>query len=261
MSQPLMGEINARDAGFMRSLITGMAIVLVSGFLVQYLLGRSSFSSPVIVHLHAVVFMGWVAITLAQAWLAAAGSRNLHRTLGGLAFVWVFFMGVAAPLATVNAVRTGRVPFFFQPQHFLLADPATLVGFLVLFGGAVALRRRPDWHGRLQVGAFMLLMGPGLGRLLPMPFLTPYAFEVAALVPVLAILIGMVRDQRVTGAVHPAWGWSIGVLLVALIAARAIAFSPAGDALYAEATISSPAAGSDGRAFPAPPPMLTSPAH
>jgi hypothetical protein len=253
MSATTIDEINADEPAFVRNMITGMAVVLLAGFLVQYLMGRSSFASPLIVHVHAVVFMVWVAITLAQAWLAASGSRALHRNLGAFAFVWVCAMGIAAPLATVNAVRMGRVPFFFQPQHFLIADPASVIGFLVLFGAAVALRRRPDWHGRLQVGAFMMLMGPGLGRLLPMPLLAPYAFEAAGVTSLVVAGIGATRDMRVNGKIHPAWGWSVGILLVSLIAARLIGLSPVGDEIYASA-ISGSNAPADGRAFPAPPP-------
>ncbi len=253
MSATTIEEINAGEPAFVRNLITGMSAVLLSGFLVQYLMGRSSFSAPLIVHLHAAVFVVWVGITLAQAWLAASGSRAMHRTLGTFAFVWVCAMGIAAPLVTVNNVRMGRVPFFFQPQHFLIADPAILIGFLVLFGAAVALRRRPDWHGRLQVGAFMMLMGPGLGRLLPMPLLAPYAFEATGAASLVVAGIGAARDMRVNGKIHPAWGWSVGILLASLVAARVIGLSPVGDEIYASA-ISGSHAPADGRAFPAPPP-------
>jgi hypothetical protein len=242
------------DLPFFLNCITDMAVVLVSGFVLNLALGRSSFGAPLIVHLHAVAFMGWVAIIVTQAWLAAGGAARLHRMLGVLAVVWMCAMAVLGPLVTIAAVRTERVPFFFQPQHLLVADPATLLGAFMLFAGAVALRKNRDWHPRLQIGAFMMLMGPGVGRIIPMPFLTPYAFEIASTIPLIAPLIGMARDKRVHGRVHPAWLWSIGLLLALLIAARGIALSPAGDAIYAAATAGSQAAGSDGRAFPPPPP-------
>jgi hypothetical protein len=175
--------------------------------------------------------------------------------LGVLAVVWMCALAVLGPLVTIAAVRTERVPFFFQPQHLLVADPAILLGAFMLFAGAVALRKNRGWHPRLQIGAFMMLLGPGVGRIIPMPFLTPYAFEIASMIPLVAPLIGMARDKRVHGRVHPAWLWSIGLLLALLVAARGIALSPAGDAIYAAATAGSQAAGSDGRAYPPPPPL------
>ena len=129
----------------------------------------------------------------------------------------------------------------------------TLLGFAGLFGAALALRRQTDWHTRLQVGAFTMLMGPGFGRILPMPFLPPYAFETAGLVALIFPIIGMLRDWRVHGRPHAAWLWSIAVLLAVTLLSRVIAFSPVGEAFYSLATPSGPMTGTDGLAFPPPP--------
>ena len=243
------------DLRFHRGMVTAMALVLVAGFVLQLAMGRSSFGAPPVVHLHALVFMGWVAIVVAQAWLAAGGQPRLHRALGGLALAWLLAMLVVGPLVTIAAVRTGRVPFFFQPQYLLLADPAILFGAAGLVIAAVGLRHDRAWHPRLQIGAFMMLMGPGIGRIIPMPLLGPHAFEIASVIPVIFALVGMARDKRVHGKAHPAWAWSIGVLAVVLIAVRLVAYSPVGDAVHAAAVAGSPAAGSDGRAYPPPPPL------
>lgn len=245
----------AGDLRFYRVLITAMAAALVAGFVVQLAMGRSSFGAPPVVHLHALVFMGWVAIVVAQAWLVAGGRTGLHRALGGLALAWLLAMLIVGPLVTVAAVQTGRVPFFFQPQYLLLADPAMLFGAAGLVIAAVALRKDRNWHPRLQIGAFMMLMGPGIGRIIPMPLLGAHAFEIASVIPVIFPLIGMARDKRVHGKAHPAWAGSIALLAVLLIAVRLVAYSPAGDAVYAAAVAGSPAAGSDGRAYPPPPPQ------
>jgi len=253
MSATLETSNTASDRSFFKTCITAMAVVLVGGFVVQLLAGRSSFNAPLIVHAHAVLFMGWVAITVSQVWLATNGAKNLHRTLGMLAVVWACALLISGTLVSLNAVQTQRVPFFFQPQHFLLSDMAILIGFLILFGAAVALRHKPDWHARLQVSAFVMLMGPGLGRLLPMPFLPPYAFEIASLVPLIVPVIGIARDKRVHGRLHPAWLTSIVLMTALLVIVRVVAFSPIGDRIYAAATKGSMAEGTDGRAFPPPP--------
>lgn len=242
------------DLRFYRTTITAMAAVLVGGFVLQLAMSRSSFGAPLIVHLHALAFMGWVAIVVTQAWLVAGGRTGLHRTLGGLALAWLCAMLALGPLVTIAAIRTGRVPFFFQPQHFLLADPATVFAAAGMVVAAVILRKNHEWHPRLQIGGFMMLMGPGIGRIIPMPLLAPWAFEVASVVPLIVALICMAWDKRVHGRVHPAWLWSSGVVVAVLISVRLIAFSPVGDAIYAAAVAGSPAAGSDGRAFPPPPP-------
>lgn len=242
------------DRRFMRNMISVMAILLVAGFVAQLALGRSSFAAPAVVHAHAIVFMGWVGITLAQTWLVSAGNLATHRKLGQLAVVWSIGLLILGPLVTLATVQTARTPFFFQPQHFLIANPMTLIGFAGLFGAAILLRRRTDWHARLHVGAFVMLMGPGFGRLLPMPFLPPYAFEIASLAALAFPLIGILRDWRVYGRPHPAWFWGIGVLVGVTLLARVIGFSALGEAVYAAATAGTGMAGTDGLAFPPPPP-------
>jgi hypothetical protein len=242
MTDAAIEDPAADERRFFRALITFMAVVLVAGFVVQLAMGRSSFDAPLIVHLHAVVFMGWVAIVLAQAWLVAGGNVVLHRRLGRLAVVWALGLPIFGTLVTVANVQSGRTPFFFEPQHFLIANPLSVVGFLALLGAAIVMRKRTDWHARLQVGAFVMLMGPGFGRLIPMPLLTPYAFEIAGLLALVFPVVGMVHDWRVRGRPHPAWLWGIGVLIGVKLIARVIAFSPAGAAIYAAATAGSAAA-------------------
>lgn len=244
----------ADDRRFFRNLITIMAVILVAGFMVQLAMGRSSFNSPIIIHLHGFAFMAWVGITLGQTWLAAGGNLALHRKLGVISIGWVILLMILGPLVTISTVQTGRTPFFFQPQHFLIANPMTLIGFAALFGAAMLLRHRKEWHVRLQVGAFAMLMGPGFGRLIPMPFLPPYAFEIAGLLAIVFLLVGMARDWRVHGRPHAAWLWNIAALLAVMLLARVVAFSPIGEGIYNAATAGTPMAGANGLAFPPPPP-------
>lgn len=252
MSIAATHENYASDRSFVRNLITVMAVVLVSGFVVQLGAGRSSFNAPVIVHVHALMFMGWVGIVVAQVWLAASGNRKAHRQVGMLAAVWAVVLLVAGTLVTSAAVQTGRTPFFFQPQHFIIANPLTLYASIGLLGAALLLRHHPDWHMRLQVGSFALLMGPGFGRLLPMPIMTPYAHEIAALVALVFPLAGMLHDWRAHGRVHPAWLWGIAVLAGITLLSRAVGFSPAGEFVYETVVAGTPMAEVSGLEFPPP---------
>lgn len=249
------GLARSDDRGFFRTFAIVMALMQVAGFVAQLAAGRSSFDAPLIIHLHAVVFMGWVAIFAAQPWLANAGAMNLHRLLGRVAVAWAFAMLVLGVLITWTTVQSGRTPFFFQPQHFLIANPATLVGALGLLAAAVLLRKRHDWHPRLQIGSFVLLMGPSFGRLLPMPLLKPYAYEIATIVPLAFIAFAAGRDAIVHKRIHPAWAWPIIVLAGSLLLARLLAHSSIGADIYAAAVAGAPAAGSSGLAYPPPPPM------
>jgi hypothetical protein len=253
-------DAQSGDVRFYRNLLTVMAIVLVSGFVVQLAAGRSSFAAPPVVHAHALVFMGWVAIVLTQAWLAGAGSFANHRQLGRVAAVWAVALVVMGPLVTLESIRTGRAPFFFQPQHFLLVNSTSVLVWAGVFAAAVALRRNAAWHVRLQVAAFFLLLGPGFGRLLPAPLMMPYAYEICAAAGAIFLAVAMIRDWRVQGRVHVVWLITLAVFVSWLATARLVAFTPIGDSLYAAATAGAPAEGTNGRAFPPPPPMAPAPA-
>ena len=78
-------EEPAREERFFGTLAILMALAIVAGFSMQWLAGRSTFYSPLRVHLHAVAFMGWVALFVAQSWLATRGPLALHRKLGWIA--------------------------------------------------------------------------------------------------------------------------------------------------------------------------------
>ena len=242
-----------RGERFFSGLAIAMGIVVVAGFSTQLGMGRSTFASPWRVHLHAVVFMGWVAMFVAQSWLATRGPLALHRKLGWIAAGWMVLMIGAALNVIVALARHGNVPFFFTPQQFLIGDPVTLLGFVGLTGAAIALRRRTDWHARLHICGMTMLMGPAFGRLLPMPFLPPYAFEVASAAGAIFPLAGIVRDRR-RGAIHPAWWIGLATLAGALILTDLIAYSPLGDRIYRAVVAGSPGADVPGLEF-APPPL------
>ena len=94
---------------FLRAAIL-MTIIIAAGFSFQLAMGRSTFASPVRVHLHAVLFMGWVAIYLTQNVLVATDRIHLHRRLGWLATAWMVAMVVSGFLVTAAMVRAGPCP-------------------------------------------------------------------------------------------------------------------------------------------------------
>ena len=243
----------ATSGGFFLWSAVVMTGFIIVGFSLQLAMGRSNFGAPLLVHAHAIVFMGWVAIYLAQNVFVATGNAAMHRRLGWIGAGWIGLMLIMGCAVTLAMVRGGRVPFFFQPQQFLVFDPMSLFGFALLTIAAIRLRRQTDWHRRLHFCAMALLLGPAFGRLLPMPLLIPWAFEASFAVTMLFPAAGVIADWRRDGRVHPAWGWGIGALVSTLVLVEAVAYSPVGNALYAAVTAGTPGAALPGRGFPPPP--------
>lgn len=237
---------------FVRGAIA-MALLVVVGFSTQLAMGRSSFASPPLVHAHAIVFMGWITLYVTQNVLVSRGRIDVHRKLGWIGAGWIVAMVILAFAVTIAMVRRGQVPFFFIPLQFLVFDPMTVLTFAGLTVAAIVMRRRTEWHRRLHFCGTAMLMGPAFGRLLPLPLLTPYAFEATFAALMLFPLAGVIADLRRSGRMHPAWRYGIAAMIGSTLLTEALTYSPVGQAIYRGVTAGSPGAEVAPLAFPPPP--------
>lgn len=247
---PQSTHISRDDRFFLITAIL-MALTIVAGFSLQHAMGRSSFvASPPLVHAHAIVFMGWVGIYVTQTALAANRSLTMHRRLGWFAAGWVVLMVVLGFTITVAMVRADRTPFFFTPAYFLLMNPMSVLVFAGLTAAAIVNRRRTAWHRRLHFCGMVAILGPGVGRLVPAPFLIPYAglaiFGVCMLFP----LAGVITDLRRSGRVHRAWLWGIGVLVAMQVSIETLSHTALAQGIFDTAVAGTPLAGSRADVYP-----------
>lgn len=223
---------DAGEARFFFIMACLMAATNVAGFGLNAAAGRSSFDAPLLVHFHAVMMMSWMAIYVAQTWLVSTDNLQWHRKLGRLALLVLVLVAISAVLVTLNSLRNRGGPPFFDQNHFLFSNLMHLAVVVAMVCTAVRIRARTDWHRRLMMVAFAMLTGPGVGRLLPMPLLVPYAWWIGSIaVPMVWPVIGMIADKRRYGAVHPAWLVGMGAFLVIQIAADLLSYSDWGIAV------------------------------
>lgn len=232
----------AAERRFYLLMAIAMSVVIVSGFAFHLAMGRSTFDVPLVFHIHAFVFFGWTGLFLAQNIVIAGNNAALHRRLGMLAFAWVPAMVAAGMALSFTVARRTGGPFFFDVNQFLFSNPAHLLAFAAITLAAMKARRYSGWHRRLMLVGFSILTGPGLGRLLPLPLMMPHAWHIMIGVLLIWPLMGMVRDLRTTGRVHPAWFWGIGILLGFQLVADFIAYSDFGIALTERYIAGSPGA-------------------
>ncbi|MGB7371732.1 hypothetical protein [Erythrobacter sp.] len=208
-----------------------MSLIVVAGFSLNLAMGRSTFISPWPYHLHGVVFMGWIALYLAQHITASTNNRRLHVTLGRAAYVFVPAMVATGSVLMIVAARRTGGPFFFHASEFLWSNLMLLWCFGGLAWWALRQRRYVGWHRRLMLCAMAILTGPGLGRLLPMPFMIPWAWTISTFVTFLFPVIGMIADLRREGEVHPAYWCGLGAYVATFAVSMALAYSPLGIAV------------------------------
>ena len=216
---------NARFFTIMAFIMSG---VIVAGFTLQLAMGRSTFAVPWPYHVHGAIFMGWIALYLAQHVTIASGQRALHARIGQLAYAFVPVMVAAGTLIMVTVARSTGGPFFFAVNEFLVSNLAMLLCFGGLAWWALKARRHSGWHRRLMLVAMAVLTGPGLGRLLPLPLMIPNSWTITVCATFLFPLVGMIADRRMRGSVHPAYLWGLGVYVGVFAASMALAYSALG---------------------------------
>lgn len=181
-----------------------VAIVLV-GFWPSYFgpMLRGNVERPAVIQVHGLIFVGWMALLIAQVVFAARGQIQLHRRIGryGIAYGWlVIAMGlVVGPAASAIHVRAGEWTHD-RGAAFLLVTFGDMVLFGACFVAAVAYRSRPEIHKRLMVAATVALLFAAVGR---MAFLSSPALS--AIVWLSPLLVGIVHDKMTRGRVHPVY--------------------------------------------------------
>jgi hypothetical protein len=182
--------------------MTGIVMV---GFWPSYFgpMLRGNIERPLVIQLHGLIFVGWMALFITQVALAARGRVDLHRKAGrlGIAYGWlVLAMGiVAGPAASVLHVRAGEWTRD-QGAGFLLTTFGDMVLFGAFFAAAVAYRRRPEIHKRLMIAATVALLFAAVGR---MRFIE--STGIRAMVWLSPMFVGMAYDWFARRRVHPAY--------------------------------------------------------
>ena len=138
------------------------------------------------IHVHAVIFVGWLLLLLNQVSLVAKGNTKLHRKLGvagGLYGILIFLFGLAVafimPLTRIESGAWG----VDQAASFLIHPLGDILIFVVFFIPALYYRNKPELHKRLILIASLMLIFPAIARIEMAQFmgyivwLTPLAFS------------------------------------------------------------------------------------
>ena len=172
-----------------------------------------------IIHVHSVVFGGWLALFTAQAWLAGSGRMHIHRRLGLVAVPMVPLMvllGVAATLISrhvyYTAGRTDTLAFMIVPLTDMILFPSLALP-------ALLLRSDPATHKRLMLMATAMLLPASFGRWIG-PWLLAHSGDgffgfmaQSYLGPDALIVAAMIHDRVTRGQVHPVFRLAVPWIL------------------------------------------------
>lgn len=189
-----------------------MGLIAIVGFWPTYFgpLVRGTIAHPPLIHLHAIVFTGWLALFLAQAVLAATGRLTWHLRLGRIGIGYGVLL-IAVGLSTA-VIRSAVLPPG-EAEGLLFAGFADMTVFSSFFGAAILFRRRPQVHKRLMMVAATTLLIAAVAR---MAFIPAPPDGLAAFVAIWCspIVLAMVYDFQGRRLVHPAYLIGLGAFLL-----------------------------------------------
>ena len=162
------GARHARaDRGLFGAAALVAAFVVVAGFAPTYYL-KAHFGTPplpsALVHLHGMVMTAWFALFLVQVRLVATRRIEWHRRLGLAGIGLAVLLVAIGTLTAIAAAKAGRAPPGPPPLVFLAIPLGDMVVFPILFGLAVAYRRRSDFHKRFMLLASLSLLTAAIAR-------------------------------------------------------------------------------------------------
>jgi hypothetical protein len=117
-------------------------------------------------HLHGMTATAWLTLLVVQPLLYSRGNMKLHRRLGKISFLLV-------PMLTVGGIKMIQLMIqgreHYPPlEAFRLSfiDTVSLLFFIAFFVLAIKHVRRTGLHARYLAATVILLVPPGLARLL-----------------------------------------------------------------------------------------------
>ncbi len=216
-----------RERVFFGGMTIAMLATVIAGFGPTYFFSTMSSSTVELtptLHIHGAVFTTWMVLLVLQSTLISAGRVDIHRQLGVAGAVLGACMMVLAAYVAISRLRAGLLtPPPGVPVGVLLAIAlATVVVFPTLFGSALLLRRRTDYHKRLVLLATLELVLAAVARLPGIAANGPPAFFGITDLFVVALVV---YDFSTRGRIHPATLWG-GLFFIASQPLRlAIGFS------------------------------------
>lgn len=170
-----------------------------------------------IVHIHAVIFGGWLLLFITQAVLAASGQIAWHRRLGNFLFAYALLMFVAGVLVTidrfVHEVQAGDI---VTARTTNLSPVIDMLAFPAFFCAAWFYRRKPEVHKRLMVVTATMLLYAAIVRIGPINF--RHSIMLVMAVWSFPIVIAVAHDLGFARTLHRTY--VVGILAVVVLSMR-----------------------------------------
>jgi len=217
------------DQAFFTKMALAVSALTIFGFAQFAARGIPDYAhAPLHIHLHGIIYLGWLILFCAQNMLAGNGNLALHRRLGKLGLPLILAMIVIGSYAGLQSIERNHVPPHYTPAYFLPLVQIAVVSFGVLAIAGLVKRRDTQSHRRLMLMATIILSDPALDRMLPGPIIggTVSQWIIMAIQLAFAGLV-LLHDRKILGRVHQATWWGIGIIVASHVLTDALSRVPA----------------------------------
>lgn len=160
------GHRHPADRQFVAVLVTLIWVAILTGFGIDMVAKAAAhrLDYPLVVHLHAITYGGWLVLLTAQVWLIRTNRVSVHRRLGMALWVLLPLMVILGP-ATAFAVKAAKPVLTDQALGFTAVQLGNVLGAGVLLTAGYFWRRDAATHKRLMLMGAVALTEPGFSRI------------------------------------------------------------------------------------------------
>lgn len=226
-AHPRIITVRRRERLFYIGIALAIIATVFAGFSRSYFL-KAYFGSPelsLLLHIHGLVFTGWIMLFLAQTTLVATRRTDIHRRLGALGGVLAVLLIIVGTATAIVRVKQGATVPGVPPLSFLAIPLFDMVVFSILIGAGFYYRHRADVHKRLMTLATIALLPAPIARL-PLSILQaglPAIFGLADLFLLVCVAYDLITRRRI----HPATAWGGLIILLSQPLRLMLAGTPA----------------------------------
>lgn len=214
-------QCHPSDRAFFAAFLAACWIGVLFGFFPASsgrIMGRADYVAPLILHIHAAAFVGWLGLLTLQILLIRNRKPAVHMKLGWIGLTLVPVMAYSGLAAELYSQR-----FYIQRDNdgldfFILPLMYTVVFPLFALAGLLFARRDPAAHKRLILMATTVIVGAAYARWWGEPLAGAFGDDYVGMVinsftgTNLILAAAVTYDIFTRGRPHPAY--LIGIPLI-----------------------------------------------
>lgn len=162
-----------------------IALVSTAGFYGSYISKIPNVSGFYFVtHVHLLLFLLWFALLIVQPILIRRRQFEWHRKLGRVSYFLAPLLVISILALVVHALPRNFAESPEQAAMLSVGGVLDTLFFSICYGIAMAKKRNLRWHVAFIIGASLIVLNPGLGRLIN-TFISPFGILAMVATPFL----------------------------------------------------------------------------